>query len=148
MTDIDATKLPVMLMTLRLPTIGRIWQEFGAHADREGWGSARFLAVLCEHELADRQARRIARHMAESGLPQGKTFATFDFAAVPTIRKAHVMALAEADAWLDQGANILLFGPSESDSYCSPRYAVRKPFHFDSDRQTTAAEYGVDPQRA
>jgi DNA replication protein DnaC len=50
--------------------------------------------------------------MAESGLPQGKTFATFDFAAVPTIRKAHVMALAEADAWLDQGANILLFGPS------------------------------------
>jgi len=112
MTDIDATKLPVMLMTMRVPTIGRIWQEFGAHADREGWGSARFLAVLCEHELADRQARRIARHMAESGLPQGKTFATFDFAAVPTIRKAHVMALAEADAWLDQGANILLFGPS------------------------------------
>lgn len=60
MTDIDATKLPVMLMTLRLPAIGRIWQEFGAHADREGWGSARFLAVLCKHELADRQARRIA----------------------------------------------------------------------------------------
>jgi DNA replication protein DnaC len=112
MTDVDAAKLPVMLTTLRLPTIGRIWQEFGAHADREGWGSARFLAALCEHELADRQARRIARHMAESGLPQGKTFATFDFAAVPTIRKAHVMALAEGDAWLEQGANILLFGPS------------------------------------
>ena len=58
------------------------------------------------------QARRIARHMAESGLPQGKSFATFDFAAVPTIRKAHVMALAEGDAWLEQGANILFFGPS------------------------------------
>jgi len=112
MTDVDAAKLPVMLTTLRLPTISRIWQEFGARADREGWGSARFLAALCEHELADRQARRIARHMAESGLPQGKSFATFDFAAVPTIRKAHVMALAEGDAWLEQGANILLFGPS------------------------------------
>jgi DNA replication protein DnaC len=112
MTDIDAARLPVMLTALRLPTIGRIWQELGAHADRDGWGSARFLAALCEHELADRQTRRIARHMAESGLPQGKTFATFDFAAVPTIRKAHVMALAEGDAWLEQGANILLFGPS------------------------------------
>jgi DNA replication protein DnaC len=31
---------------------------------------------------------------------------------VPTLRKAHVMALAEGDAWLEQGANILLFGPS------------------------------------
>ena len=112
MIDVDAAKLPVMLTTLRLPTISLIWQEFGGRADREGWGSARFLAALCEHELADRQARRIARHMAESGLPQGKSFATFDFAAVPTIRKAHVMALAEGDAWLEQGANILLFGPS------------------------------------
>ena len=84
MIDVDAAKLPLMLTTLRLPTISRIWQEFGGRADREGWGSARFLAALCEHELADRQARRIARHMAESGLPQGKSFATFDFAAVPT----------------------------------------------------------------
>jgi DNA replication protein DnaC len=96
--DVDAAKLPVMLNTLRLPTIGRLWQEFGACADREGWGSARFLAALCEHELADRVTRRIARHMAESALPHGKTFATFDFAAVPTIRKAHVMALADGDA--------------------------------------------------
>ena len=45
--------------------------------------------------------------------PQGKTFATFEFAAVPTLRKAHVLAGA-GDAWLEQGANILLFGPSGS----------------------------------
>ncbi|HVB17837.1 MAG TPA: ATP-binding protein [Stellaceae bacterium] len=112
MSDVDAAKLPVMLNALRLPTIGRIWQEFGDRADREGWGSARFLAAMCDHELAERAARRIARHMAESGLPHGKTFATLDFAAVPTIRKAHVMALAEGDAWIEQGGNLLIFGPS------------------------------------
>ena len=112
MSDVDAAKLPVMLSALRLPTIGRIWQEFGARADREGWGSARFLAAMCDHELAERAARRIARHMAESGLPHGKTFATLDFAAVPTIRRAHVMALAEGDAWIEQGGNLLIFGPS------------------------------------
>jgi DNA replication protein DnaC len=108
MTTVDAAKLPVMLNTLRLPTIGRLWQELGATADREGWGAARLLAALCEHELTERATRRIARHLMEAGLPQGKTFATFDFAAVPTLRKA----LAEGDAWLEQGANILLFGPS------------------------------------
>jgi DNA replication protein DnaC len=112
MTDVDAAKLPVMLNTLRSPTIGRLWQEFGDRADREGWGSARFLAALCEHELADRATRRIARQLAESGLPHGKTFATFGFAAVPTIHKAHVMALAAGDAWLDQSGNLLIFGGS------------------------------------
>jgi DNA replication protein DnaC len=109
---IDAARLPVMLSTLRLPSIGQHWQGFAARADREGWGAARYLAALCEHEIADRDARRIARHLAEAGLPRGKTFSTFDFAAVPTIRKAHMMALANGDAWLDQGANILCFGPS------------------------------------
>jgi DNA replication protein DnaC len=88
------------------------WQSFAARADTEGWGAARYLAALCEHELAERAQRRIARHLRESGLPEGKTFATFDFAAVPTVRKAHLLALAEADSWIEQGANILCFGPS------------------------------------
>src|ERR1700726_1247581 len=44
-------------------------------------------------------------------LPAGKTFDTFDFNAVPMVSKAQVMALAAGDGWLDQGANILLFGP-------------------------------------
>lgn len=111
-TGIDATRLPVMLSSLRLPSFARHWKGFAARADREGWGAARYLAALCEHELADRDARRIARHLAEAALPRGKTFATFEFAAVPTIRKAHLVSLGNGDAWLDQGANILCFGPS------------------------------------
>jgi DNA replication protein DnaC len=35
--------------------------------------------------------------------------AGIDFNAVPS--KAQVMALTAGDGWLDQGANILLFGP-------------------------------------
>jgi DNA replication protein DnaC len=35
----------------------------------------------------------------------------FDFAAAPVVSKAQVMALAAGDAWLNQGANLLLFGP-------------------------------------
>ena len=108
----DVAKLPLMLSALRLPTIGRLWQALAQEADRDGWGGARFLAALCEHELADRATRRIARHMAEAGLPHGKTFATFDFAAVPSVRKAHIMALTRADAWLEQGGNLLIFGAS------------------------------------
>ena len=110
MTDVDAARLPLMLATLHLPTIGRHWQSF-ARAPMPRAGGGRYLAALCEHELAERAQRRIARHLRESGLPAGKTFATFDFAAVPTVRKAHLLALA-ADSWIEQGANILCFGPS------------------------------------
>ena len=87
----DAAKLPLRLTELRMPTFGRLWQEMGERADREGWGTARFLAALCEHELAERATRRIARHLAASGLPAGKTIETFDFAAAPSVRKAHVL---------------------------------------------------------
>jgi hypothetical protein len=44
-------------------------------------------------------------------LPPGKTLDSFDFEAVPVISKAQVMALAAGDAWLNNGANLLLFGP-------------------------------------
>ena len=36
---------------------------------------------------------------------------TFDFEAVQAVSKAQVMALASGDAWLNNGANLLLFGP-------------------------------------
>ncbi len=49
--------------------------------------------------------------MAEARLPAGKTLATFDFDSVPMVSKAQVMALASGDAWLKNGANLLLFGP-------------------------------------
>jgi len=45
-----------------------------------------------------------------------KTLDNFDFLAVPMISKAHVMALASGDTWLSKGANLLLFGPTESAS--------------------------------
>ena len=67
--------------------------------------------LRAEHELAERDRRRIERHLTEARLPPGKTLDGFDFAAVPMLSKAQVMAVAAGDAWLAQGANLLLFGP-------------------------------------
>ena len=107
----EAARLPIMLGELRLPTVNRLWPEFAERADKEGWPAARFLATLIEHELAERVTRRIERHRIEARLPPEKTLATFDFAAVPRVRKAHILALTAGDAWLEKGANILVFGP-------------------------------------
>jgi DNA replication protein DnaC len=108
---VDTARLPVLLGELRLPTFARLWSSFAETADAESWPAARFLATLAEHELAERQQRRIARHAQAAHLPPGKTFDSFDFAAVPMVSKARFLALAEGDSWLEAGRNILLFGP-------------------------------------
>ena len=88
-----------------------VWASLAAQADKEGWPAGRFLAALAEHEIAERSRRRLERHLAEARLPPGKTLDTFDFEAVPVVSKAQVMALAAGDAWLNNGANLLFFGP-------------------------------------
>lgn len=108
---IDTARVELLLAELRLPAIKQIWTSLAAEADKEGWPAARFLATLAEHEIAERARRRIERHLAEARLPPGKTIDTFDFDVVPVVSKAQVMALAAGDAWLNQGANLLLFGP-------------------------------------
>jgi energy-coupling factor transporter ATP-binding protein EcfA2 len=107
----DTARIELLLAELRLPAMKLMWADLAARADKEGWPAARFLAALAEHEIADRSRRRIERHLAGARLPTGKTFDTFDFNAVPMISKAQVMAIAAGDSWLDQGANVMLFGP-------------------------------------
>jgi DNA replication protein DnaC len=108
---VDAARVELLLTELRLPGVKLMWAKLAEQSDKEGWPAARFLAVLAEHESADRGRRRIERHLGEARLPAGKTLATFDFEAVPMVSKAQVMALASGDMWLEKGANILLFGP-------------------------------------
>ena len=108
---IDTARVELLLAELRLPAVKQVWASLAARADKEGWPAARFLAALAEHEMAERTRRRIERHLGEARLPPGKTIDTFDFEAAPVVSKAQVMALAAGDAWLNQGANLLLFGP-------------------------------------
>ena len=109
--DIDAARLTLALNELRLPAIKELWPRFAEQADKEGWSAAHLLGVLVEHELAERDRRRIARHLAQARLIPGKTMESFDFNALPMISKAQVTAIAAGDSWIASGNNILLFGP-------------------------------------
>lgn len=117
---IDFMRLSQLLMELRLPAIKEIWLQFAERADKEGWPAARFLNTLTEHELAERDRRRIERHLKEARLLPGKTLENFDFEEVPMISKAQVMALCSNDAWLSNGANLIFFGgPGGGKSHLS-----------------------------
>jgi DNA replication protein DnaC len=107
---IDGARLTLLLNELRLPAIKQGWSVFAERADREGWPAARFLASLAEHEIAERDRRRIERHLLEARLLPGKTLDSFEFEAVPVVSKAHVMAICAGDSWIDKGANLILIG--------------------------------------
>jgi DNA replication protein DnaC len=111
MSALDTTRLALLLNELRLPAIKQMWPEFAERSDKEGWPAARLLMTLAEQELAERDRRRIERHLAEARLLPGKTLANFQFDTVPMISKAQVSALCAGDAWLDKGANLILIGP-------------------------------------
>jgi DNA replication protein DnaC len=108
---IDAQRLSLILNDLRLPAIKQIWPEFAERADKEGWPGGRLIAALAEHEIAERDRRRIERHLSEARLPPGKTLDSFAFDAVPMISRAQVIAMCSGDVWLEKGANLILFGP-------------------------------------
>lgn len=106
-----AVRLPIILNELRLPTVKRLWASLAEQSNKEGWPAERYLAAVMEHELAERETRRLERHRLEAQLLPDKLLSTFDFTAVPSVSQAHVTALIEGDGWIEQGANLLLFGP-------------------------------------
>jgi len=108
--SIDSARLTLMLNDLRLPAIKQDWPSFAERSDKESWPASRFLATLAEHEIAERDRRRLARHLAEAQLLPGKTLDSFDFDVVPMISKAHVLAICAGDSWIDKGANLILIG--------------------------------------
>ena len=107
----DAVKLALMLSELRLPAMKQMWSGFAERADSEGWPAARLLSTLAELELAERDRRRIERHLKEARLLPGKTLSSFHFNVVSIVSKSKVMALAAGDVWLNSGHNLLMFGP-------------------------------------
>jgi len=54
-----STRLGMMLTNLRLPTIKRLAGDLCAQSDTEGWPAYRLLEALLEHEINEREARRI-----------------------------------------------------------------------------------------
>lgn len=107
----DDGRLGLMLTELRLPTIKRLADEICDQSDREGWQARRLLERLLEQEMNEREIRRFERNRVVSGLSHDKRLSSFDFAAVPTISRARIMALTEGHEWLERGANVLAFGP-------------------------------------
>lgn len=66
---VDNQRLAFILNELRLPAIKQARFQLAERADKEAWPATRFHAAPAEHEIAERDRRRIERHLAEARLP-------------------------------------------------------------------------------
>lgn len=104
--------LPILLKQLRLPAFVDHHQRYQETAIEQSWGYGRYLAKLCEEEIAQRFQSRIESWTKEAKLPRGKSFATLDLNALPDPIQKKVIALRDDTQWARQADNVLLIGPS------------------------------------
>ena len=105
----DVKSLPVMLKSLRLPSVQHHYQRVGRQAQSEEWSYERYLKELIELEMGERADRRIARLLKRSELPEGKTLATLEQKLLPMKVCRQLPGLCEG-GFLDRTENILAFG--------------------------------------
>lgn len=99
----------MLLRSFRLPTMAGQYEEVLQRAETDGWSPRQVLRHLCESEAADRSQRRVARLLAESGLPEAKTLSTLEEALLPAKVRRQLPALIEG-GFVERAVNVLAFG--------------------------------------
>ena len=113
MTTTQAPELLLQhhLKKLRLPTVLREYEKQARQCAVENVDHIRYLALLIELELIDREARMVERRIKAARFPAIKSLETFDFDVIPTLNKKLVLELARAE-FVDRCENIIALGPS------------------------------------
>jgi DNA replication protein DnaC len=94
---------------LRLSSLAQTLPQALELAGQQDWSLESFLIYLLEHELSQRQQRRIERRLRQARLPANKTLAQFEQARLPLRIRRQLPGLVQGD-FIKQAQNILIFG--------------------------------------
>ena len=106
--DLDATK--ERLLKLGWMESAEALEGLLTEAVKEGMPHHRFLDKLLDVEIQSREERRIRTSLKLSGLPQGQTLESFDFAFQPSVERSRIETLGTC-AWIREHATLLIQGP-------------------------------------
>ncbi len=95
---------------LRLPTIGKVYQEVARQAGADSWGYEEFLHELLRRELDKRREKCIQRRLKEACFPDLKTFEQLDFKELKGIAKPLLMELSSCE-YIQKGEDVVIVGP-------------------------------------
>ena len=103
--------LEVYLKRLRLPAIGRHYQELARQAAQGNLPYEAFLLALVEIEAQQREENAHQKRLRMARFPVIKSLDKFDFTTLPSLNKAMVLDLAQG-GYLDKRENLILMGNS------------------------------------
>jgi len=103
-------QLEASLSTLRLSGMLDTLDTRLGQAQAGELGHLEFLQVLCEDEIARREAAALERRLRAARFESAATIEDFDFSYNPKIPAAHIRDLATL-SFLDAGESVVLHGP-------------------------------------
>ncbi len=105
----ESLLLESYLKTLYLTTFRRQYRAVAEDAAHNNLSYERYLLALAEQEVAQRERNRQIRRIKAARFPVHKELAEFDFAAVPSLAKQHVLELAQG-AYITNAQPVILVG--------------------------------------
>jgi hypothetical protein len=99
------------------------------------------IAMMIDREAIERENKRLATRLKFACLRQSAVVEDVDMKAPRGLDKALFHELAAGD-WIDRHQNLIVIGPTESDSYCSSLHLLRSPALFVADCKTADAGVG------
>ena len=102
-------QVEMLLRGLRLPTMAALYEPTMRRVEKDGWSPQEVMDHLCRSEVADREQRRIARLLKDSGLPEGKTLGNLDEALLPARVRRQLPGLLDG-GFAERATNVLAFG--------------------------------------
>ena len=109
MADVTTELLKSHFRQLRLPTMGKEFEQLARDAASSNQTFAQFLLRLTELELAARAANAVAARIKDAGFPVEKDFDAYDFSVMPQLSKPKILELARCE-WIEQKYNCCLVG--------------------------------------
>jgi DNA replication protein DnaC len=111
MTDTPQLLLGHHLKVLKLPTFLREYDKLARQCATEGVEHTGYLLRLAELELIERERRMVDRRIKEARFPAVKSLDSFDFLALPSLKKTLVLELARSEYVLRR-ENVIAVGNS------------------------------------
>lgn len=106
--------LPSMLAyltrVLKVPTIGRSWEELAEQARDENWSHEEYLAAVLQRQVADRESAGTTMRIRTAHFPQVKTLEDFNLDHLPSLRR-DVLAHLATGTFVPKAENVILLGP-------------------------------------
>jgi DNA replication protein DnaC len=103
--------IPAQARDLKMPGLGRVYEQLGRQAREEHWTHEDYLHEALAAEQASRLESAVRNRIHDARFPELKTLDAFDFAATDgAVSPALISDLARGE-WISRAENLILAGP-------------------------------------